>query len=61
MNRRNQLTWLEDLDYDSLIVRSVYALVDLTVLTPSDLLYDFVIVLRATATVKSKNLLLTRI
>lgn len=55
MNRRNQLTWLEDLDYDSLIVRSVYALVDLTVLTPSDLLYDFVIVLRATATVKSKN------
>ena len=41
-----ELTWLQDLDYDSLVGLRVDTLVDFRVLASSDLLNDFVVVLR---------------
>jgi hypothetical protein len=42
-----ELTWLEDLDDDALVVGGVDALVDLGVLATADLLDDLVVVLGA--------------
>jgi len=43
-----ELTWLEDLDHDALVVGGVDALVDLGVFAATDLLDDLVVVLSAT-------------
>jgi hypothetical protein len=40
-----KLTWLKDLDNDSLSIKSVDALVDLGVLAAPDLLDDLIVVL----------------